>query len=40
MGRSAIDRFRPRLATCRQAREIERHLYEVATFLQTEVIGF
>jgi hypothetical protein len=39
-GRAAIDRFRPRLATCRQAREIERHLYEVATFLHTEVIGF
>ena len=39
-GRTAIDRFRPRLATCRQAREIERYLYEVATFLHTEVIGF
>ena len=39
-GRSAIDRFRPRLATCRAARELERHLYEVATFLHTEVIAF
>jgi hypothetical protein len=39
-GRTAIDRFRSRLATCRQAREIERYLYEVATFLHTEVIGF
>jgi hypothetical protein len=39
-GRGAIDRFRPRLATCRQAREIERYLYEGATFLHTEVIGF
>ena len=39
-GHTAIDRFRPRLATCRQAREIERYLYEVATFLHTEVIGF
>jgi hypothetical protein len=39
-GRSAIDRFRPRLATCRAARELERHLYEIATFLRTEVIAF
>jgi hypothetical protein len=40
VGRSAIERFRPRLATAHQAREIERHLYEVATFLQTEVVSF
>ncbi|HEY8477285.1 MAG TPA: BREX system P-loop protein BrxC, partial [Chloroflexota bacterium] len=39
-GRSAIDRFRPRIATCRAAREIERYLYEIATFLHTEVVAF
>ncbi len=39
-GRSAIDRFRPRIATCRAALELGHHLYEIGTFLHTEVIAF
>ncbi len=38
--RTAIDRFLPRLATCRQARNLQGLLHQVANFLQTEVIAF
>jgi hypothetical protein len=39
-GRSAVDRFRPRLAGCRAAREIEGLLHQTANFMATEVIPF
>jgi hypothetical protein len=38
--RSAVERFRPRLAACRAAREIEGLLHQTASFMATEVIAF
>lgn len=39
-GQNAIDRFRARIQTCRQAREIERLLFECRNNIHTEVIPF
>ena len=39
-GRSAIERFRPRLAACPAAREIEGLLHQTSNFIATEVIAF
>jgi|GEM_PF-812714 len=39
-GRSAVERFRPRVAGCPSAREIEGLLYQSSTFIDTEIIAF
>lgn len=39
-GQTAIDRFLPRIQTCRRPREIERLLFEIRNNLETGVIPF